>query len=36
MGFFLRYATREVILWNLQLRCNEKGKEKECGKEFDE
>jgi hypothetical protein len=36
MGFFLRYATREVILSNVELRFNEKGKGKECGKVFDE
>jgi hypothetical protein len=36
MGFFLRYATREVILSNVERRCSQKGKGKECGKEFDE
>jgi hypothetical protein len=36
MGFFLRYAAREVLLSNVELRCNEKGKRKKCGKEFDE
>jgi hypothetical protein len=34
MGFYIRYATREVILSNVELRCNEKGKGRSVEKDL--